>query len=242
MGGPIRAALVSDQPLLAAGLNAVFEKSGACRLVAVYTTATELYNLLPSLAPDLAIIDAGADFSFQSLGDVIQAVPTCRFVVLARTATAELIYHAQEVGVAALLPTTLPAARLLSCLARVHHGESILDFNLPKDNEPARTIHLTRRESQLVELVSRGLKNKEIATCLEISEGTVKVYLSKLFQKVGANDRLELALFGLKNIGSQFNMAPAGMAREATSARPRSAIRGPRTLFLRSDPLRVALR
>jgi hypothetical protein len=44
------------------------------------------------------------------------------------------------------------------------------------------------------------LKNKEIATTLMISEGTVKVYLSRLFQKVGVKDRFELALFGLKNL------------------------------------------
>ena len=59
---------------------------------------------------------------------------------------------------------------------------------------------LTQREGQLVSLLSQGLKNKEIATTLMISEGTVKVYLSRLFQKVGVKDRFELALFGLKNL------------------------------------------
>jgi hypothetical protein len=53
-----------------------------------------------------------------------------------------------------------------------------------------------------VSLLSQGLKNKEIATTLMISEGTVKVYLSRLFQKVGVKDRFELALFGLKNLST----------------------------------------
>ncbi|HSW49254.1 MAG TPA: LuxR C-terminal-related transcriptional regulator, partial [Bryobacteraceae bacterium] len=48
----------------------------------------------------------------------------------------------------------------------------------------------------------QGLKNKEIAATLFISEGTVKVYLSRLFQKLGVKDRFELALFGLKNMPS----------------------------------------
>ena len=64
----------------------------------------------------------------------------------------------------------------------------------------ARPINLTRRESRLVKVVSRGLKNKEIATELGISEGTVKVYLSKLFEKVGAKDRFELALIGVRQL------------------------------------------
>jgi DNA-binding CsgD family transcriptional regulator len=69
----------------------------------------------------------------------------------------------------------------------------------------AKAVALTRRESQLVSLLSHGLKNKEIASTLFITEGTVKVYLSRLFQKLGVKDRFELALYGLKNL-------PAGTA------------------------------
>jgi hypothetical protein len=51
-------------------------------------------------------------------------------------------------------------------------------------------------------LVAQGLKNKEIAFSLGITEGTVKVYLYKLFQKLGMNDRLDMALYGRKNLFS----------------------------------------
>jgi DNA-binding CsgD family transcriptional regulator len=69
-------------------------------------------------------------------------------------------------------------------------------------------IPLTRREGQLVMLLSQGLKNKEISAALSISEGTVKVYLSRLFQKVGAKDRFELALYGLRNFRSMGSVPP----------------------------------
>jgi DNA-binding NarL/FixJ family response regulator len=62
-----------------------------------------------------------------------------------------------------------------------------------------RSVLLTRREAQLTTLLAHGLKNKEIAAALDVSEGTVKVYMSKLFQKLGVKDRFELALYGLKN-------------------------------------------
>ena len=61
-------------------------------------------------------------------------------------------------------------------------------------------VTLSRRQSQLLALLVQGLKNKEIAAQLGISEGTVKCYLTKLFEKVGAKDRFELALFGLRNL------------------------------------------
>jgi DNA-binding CsgD family transcriptional regulator len=64
---------------------------------------------------------------------------------------------------------------------------------------------LTRREGQLVTLLPQGLKNKELAYALGITEGTVKVYLSKLFKKLGVNDRFELALYALKNVVSGQN-------------------------------------
>jgi DNA-binding NarL/FixJ family response regulator len=211
--------------------------------VAVYANATELLNLFPAVSPELAIIDAGLDISFQFLADVILAAPNCKFVLLARTATAELLYHAREAGASALLPTSLTPDRLLSSLDRVQRGESIFDSVLRSDDASARALHLTRRESQLVELVSKGLKNKEIATCLGIVEGTVKVYLSKLFQKVGANDRLELALFGLKNTMSQVDVVPDSELRRVSQERPHLPVGGPKILFRRPpDPLRVALR
>ncbi len=60
-------------------------------------------------------------------------------------------------------------------------------------------IRLTYRESQLMTLLAQGYRNKEIAECLGIKTGTVKVYLSTLFKKTGAKDRFELSLFGIKN-------------------------------------------
>ncbi|HEX4275812.1 MAG TPA: LuxR C-terminal-related transcriptional regulator [Bryobacteraceae bacterium] len=61
---------------------------------------------------------------------------------------------------------------------------------------------MTRREGQIATLVSEGLANKEIAFRLSLSEGTVKVYLSKMYQKLGCKSRLELALRVKRGTGS----------------------------------------
>ena len=65
----------------------------------------------------------------------------------------------------------------------------------------AKKITLTNREIQLLQLVSQGLSNKEISSVLGLTEGSVKVYLSKLFKKTRVKDRFELGLYGLR----QFN-------------------------------------
>ena len=102
----------------------------------------------------------------------------------------------------------------------------------------ARRYALTRREGQLVTLLSQGLKNKEITTALGISEGTVKVCLSRLFQKLGVKDRFELALYGLKNLtpgGGSLESASAGKIGEARGPQWQS----PRSFFVERMPPRA---
>jgi DNA-binding CsgD family transcriptional regulator len=115
----------------------------------------------------------------------------------------------------------------VKCLQKVQAGELWFEKALTDSFLCARRVALTQREGQLVSLLSQGLKNKEIATTLMISEGTVKVYLSRLFQKVGVKDRFELALFGLKNLTT--GQLPVGEKGQRLSA---SAMPGLRSLVL----------
>ena len=98
---------------------------------------------------------------------------------------------------------TLPPELLLECIHKVHGGELWFEKSLTDGLAATNRIALTRREGQLVTLLSQGRKNKEIASLLMITEGTVKVYLSKLYDKLGVKDRFELALYGLKNLGTE---------------------------------------
>src|SRR6185436_10936144 len=95
----------------------------------------------------------------------------------------------------------------------------------------ARRVALTNREGQLVSLISHGLKNKEIAAAMMIGDGTVKVYLSRLFQKVGVKDRFELALFGLKNLTT--GQLPVDSNGECV---PATAMPGLRSIVLEGQP------
>jgi DNA-binding NarL/FixJ family response regulator len=109
-------------------------------------------------------------------------------------------YQALECGIRGVLRRTLGPELLIKCIQRVAEGELWFEKSLMTAFLNGRSVRLTRRESQLMKLLSQGLKNKEIASALSITEGTVKVYLSKLYVKVGARDRFELALFGLRTI------------------------------------------
>jgi len=122
----------------------------------------------------------------------------------------ELAHRVMELGVRGILRRTLAPEMIVKCIRKVQQGEMWFEKALANTFLSGRLVRLSHRESQMIALLAEGQKNKEIAATLSISEGTVKVYLSRLFAKVGAKDRYELALFGLRS--SSQNPANASAA------------------------------
>jgi two-component system, NarL family, nitrate/nitrite response regulator NarL len=197
-----RLLLYTDEPILASGLETVLAPATGFRLTGICRSTAALIEQARLDRPDVLLLDLSPDLTFGVLLDVQRLIPTSRIVLWVRSISTELAYQAIEHGVRGILRKTHPPDVLLKCLQMVAEGGLWFEEALKASFTTMRTISLTRRESQLVGLLSQGLKNKEIAATLFISEGTVKVYLSRLFQKLGVKDRFELALFGLKNMPS----------------------------------------
>jgi two-component system nitrate/nitrite response regulator NarL len=195
-------ALFTDEPVVAAGFEAVLSSVPEFRIVCVCRTVSELAEAVPRAKADLLLMDLTGNLTFEVLTQLRRDLPECGIVLWVRDILPALAHQAIQLGVRGILRKSLPCELLLKCLRNVHAGELWLDKALTADLLTARMVPLTRREGQLVRLLSQGLKNKEIASVLSISEGTVKVYLSRLFQKVGARDRFELALYGLRNMSN----------------------------------------
>lgn len=114
--------------------------------------------------------------------------------------TPELAYQAIECGIRGILRKNLPPGMIVKCIQKVHEGELWFDQTLTQTFLSGRSITVSRREGEMIMLVAQGLKNREIAKAMSITEGTVKVYLSRLFEKLGVRDRVELVLVGLRNL------------------------------------------
>lgn len=213
-----RVLLFTDEPVLAKGFVATVSSLPGFETVSACQTITELADSLLTLKPEVLLIDLTPDVTFGILTKLQRDLPDCRIILWVRTISTELAYQAMELGVRGVLRKTLPPELLIKCLSKVSEGELWFDKNLTASFLSARMVALTKRESQLVALLSQGLKNKEIATSLQISEGTVKVYLSRLFQKVGVKDRFELALYGLRNLQNLTLEAPAGSPPQPRTA------------------------
>jgi DNA-binding NarL/FixJ family response regulator len=164
------------------------------------TTVTSLMEQMAQGVPDLVLMDLTPEITFAVLSEMQHAMQSIKIVLWVNSISTELAFQAMGLGVRGILRKTLATDLQVKCLQKVQGGELWFEKALTDSFLCARRVALTQREGQLVSLLSQGLKNKEIATTLMISEGTVKVYLSRLFQKVGVKDRFELALFGLKNL------------------------------------------
>ncbi len=195
-----RVLLYSDEPILAQGLESVLRQIEGFELLPTSNSLAFLMEQISLGVPDLVLMDLTAEITFAVLSDMKHAMSRSRIVLWVSSISTELAFQAMGLGVRGILRKTLPIELQVKCLQKVQSGELWFEKALTDSFLCARRVALTKREGQLVSLLSQGLKNKEIATTLMISEGTVKVYLSRLYQKVAAKDRFELALFGLKNL------------------------------------------
>lgn len=203
--------LCADEPILAEGLRRILDTVPGMELVGCCPQLEDLKEQLEFHQPDILLVDLTADVTFSVLSGLREAVSASRIVLWVHAISTELALQSMSLGVRGILRRTLPVETLVRCLTRVNEGELWFEKALTDSIMTARSYSLTRREGQLVALLSQGLKNKEIATALSISEGTVKVYMSRLFQKLGVKDRFELALYGLRNL------APGSRVTEASS-------------------------
>ena len=227
--------LCSDEPILAEGLSRILSEADQMRLIAYCPGIDGLRDQMSTHQPDILLVDLTAGVNFGVLSGLHEVASHAKIVLWVHAISTELALQAMSLGVRGILRKTLPVETLLRCLIRVNEGELWFEKALTDSIMSARRYSLTRREGQLVSLLSQGLKNKEIATALNISEGTVKVYLSRLFQKLGVKDRFELALYGLKNL------TPGNGSVDSTSGDPRRPAtpiwQPPRSFFVEKMPV-----
>jgi DNA-binding NarL/FixJ family response regulator len=203
--------LCTDEPILAEGLKRALSDFPALELISLCVRLDDLRTEVATHRPELLLVDMTSEVNFSVLSGLHQIAPEARIVLWVHSISTELALQAMSLGIRGILRKTLPVSTLLRCLTLVNEGELWFEKSLTDSIVSTRRYSLSRREGQLVALLSQGMKNKEIAVALAICEGTVKVYLSRLFQKLGVKDRFELALYGLKNL------APAAASRERST-------------------------
>jgi two-component system, NarL family, nitrate/nitrite response regulator NarL len=199
-------ALCDTEPIAMEGLRSLLEAGHELRVVAAETTLPDGLDAARELGPDILIIDKA--FGIHSVVDALRNLrkmggSTVAAVWASSLSEAEALRLLQA-GATGVIRKTASLDRLLDCIHSVKEGRTWMDQGMVRDSDVLLRngrSPLTARELQIMELVERGLKNKEIAFALGICTGTVKIHLKHIFEKTGIRGRYGLAISGLKEKG-----------------------------------------
>ncbi|HEX8540902.1 transcriptional regulator [Pseudomonas syringae] len=197
--------LIDDHPLFRKGLAQLFAASDDFEVVGQAASGREGINLAVSLAPQQVLLDLHMPglSGLQVLDELRQLSLGCQIVVLTASMDRGELLTALRLGANGyVLKETEPDA-LLAYMRNCNKGAIVLDDclvsllagQLEPERGPAMadTSSLTEREGQTLTLIAAGMSNKQIARELGISDGTVKIYVKNLLQKLNLHSRLELA-------------------------------------------------
>ena len=198
--------LVDDHPIVLQGLENLFSRQPDFSVVASCATAEAALEAARTHQPDLMLLDLrmpGVD-GLSLLAALGREGATCRRVVLTASATDDDVAEIIRLGASGLVLKDTAGPELVAALRRVHEGQPSFDPSaLGRALERARKVTvrgeraatLTSREREVVKMIATGLRNRDIAERLSISENTVKVHLHNIYEKLGMEGRMELLLF-----------------------------------------------
>jgi DNA-binding NarL/FixJ family response regulator len=203
----IRVVFSDPHPLVLEGLGHVFRSQEGFEILASCRTAAEALRALRQHRPDVLVCELRLpDKSGIELLKEIAAegLPTRTVLLTASIGDSEML-EAHRLGVGGVVLKDMPAQSVVQCARKVHAGEAwlenryvarVLQKLARRESEVPGFKLLTRRELEILDLIGRGLRNKEIASQLCITDHTVKVHLSHIYAKLGVDGRLALLRYG----------------------------------------------
>jgi DNA-binding NarL/FixJ family response regulator len=187
-----RILLVDDHFFVRMGLAASLNEEPDLEVVAEAGSVAEALDAFRTSQPDVTLLDGNLPdgHGLDALALIAAEFPHARIVMLSVDVTEESVFRAIEAGALGYLGKSAPRQVLLHALREAAQGRTFLPPELEaKLRQRRQRQELTAREFEILRLVVKGTPNKLIADALGIAEMTVKVHLSRIFDKLGVPDR-----------------------------------------------------
>jgi DNA-binding NarL/FixJ family response regulator len=192
----LRIVLVDDHPVVRLGLRRVIDAQPDMRVVAEAGDGLEAVRVIAEVRPDVTLMDLrmpGLEAP-SAIAQVLAVQPEARIIVLTTFDGDEDVHRAVNAGARGYLLKDTFTEAILEAIRHVHAGGTLFGPEASarlaeREGEKA----LTQRELAVLELVTRGLTNREIQASMALSEGTLKNHLRHIFEKLGVSNRTEAA-------------------------------------------------
>ena len=191
---PIRVLLADDHPIVRNGVSQILAEQPDIEVVAQAADGQTAVALYRRERPDVSLIDLRmpALDGAQVVEQIRREHPDAVLVVLTTFDADDDVERALMAGAKAYLLKDVSPADLVACVRTVHRGGTWVSPAVASKLVARMTrVQLTLREMTVLRLVAAGKPNRKIGEALNISEGTVKIHLSHLFEKLGATSRTD---------------------------------------------------
>lgn len=197
----ISAIIADDHPVVREGLRALVNSQKDMRVISEAANGKQAVQQFFLHRPDVLLLDLRMPemSAIEAIHAILEEAPEAKIIVLSTYNGDEDIYQAMKAGAKAYLLKDSPREQLLESIRSVDRGG--LSISLSIGERLAATLHapkLTDRETEIMELVVGGKTNKEIGVSLKITEGTVKVHVGHILDKLGATGRTEAIRIALE--------------------------------------------
>jgi DNA-binding NarL/FixJ family response regulator len=206
----INVLIADDQSLVRTGFKMILDAEPDIEVVGEAGDGAAAVTMARTLRPDVILMDVrmpGTD-GIAATGQVTAELPGTRILILTTFDLDDYVHAGLRAGASGFLLKDAPAADLVAAIRTVAAGDSVLSPSttrrlierfvplLPTAQAPATDAlaALTGREREVFALVARGRSNREIADTLFLSEGTVKIHVSRLLGKLGLRDRVHAVI------------------------------------------------
>jgi RNA polymerase sigma factor (sigma-70 family) len=220
-----RVLIADDDNLMRAGLVELLSGEPGIEIVGEAATGREAVERARRLAPDVVLMDVRMPDldGIGATGELARAAPRARVVILTTFEQDDYVFGALRAGASGFLLKRTRPEELITAVHTIAAGESLLSPSvtrrvidrmaqqpIPELAAQAKLGELTPREREVLELVARGLSNREIAKELVVEESTIRTHVKRILMKLDLRDRVQIVIFAYET----------GVNRPAPAANP----------------------
>ena len=199
--GTVKILIADDHAIVRMGLATLLGAQDGFEVVGEASNGEQAVSRALKLRPDVIVMDLvmPKKDGVAATAELREKLPTAKCLILTSFGTADEMHAALQAGAAGILLTSSANSKLVASIRKVAAGKTVIADDVEQLlSEDQPVVELSPRQREILESITRGLSNAQIALQLDISAESVKTHMAKLFTKLGAASRAEAVAIAMR--------------------------------------------